>query len=328
MPSDIEIETEPTRTSRVALERQMTVETPAPVEVSSDGSPDPEAFLAETQKTLAKREEELAAAKREKADLLAQKTRAEREAQRANQGRVSDRQAAVAAAVESANSERQAAINALKAARETGDFDGELKALDALSNATYRLNSASAELAQAKVSGEPTSAAGNVQDQPDGQIDSQSQAWIADHPRFEKDPAYRQAILDAHYQTIRDGVKASSPAYFRELDRVASMLDGTTNQGDRDVSQQNSGGRQSFGGAPPSRNGNGGGGGKTVNTALGPVTVYTKSDGRKSVSVPQHLKADFEEGAKVCNMPLGEYILDMAEHGQEGLITSEGTSYR
>lgn len=90
-----------------------------------------------------------------------------------------------------------------------------------------------------------------------------------------------------------------------------------------------SGKPQNFNGAPPSRgSGGGGSGGKTVQTAFGPVTVFTKSDGTKSVRVPPDRRADFEEGAKICNMPLGEYILDMAENGNSGLITAEGSVYR
>ena len=94
--------------------------------------------------------------------------------------------------------------------------------------------------------------------------------------------------------------------------------------------------RQAFDGAPPTRGTpSSGAGGNTVQTALGPVTVIRGAGGKVSVKVPDHLRSDFEEGARICGMSLGDYIYDQfqcaqiaARGGDNGLRSAEGREGR
>lgn len=326
-------------------ERQMALEDEEKInlEVTDELGQNDEKILADAQKLLAKKDQELAQTRR---DLLAAQStasRATREAQRSGQLGRNARQQAAVTIVESATSEKSSAAQALRAAREAGDIDAELKAQEQLQNAIWRLNEATRDLEAAK--GDPTSAAGNVTE--DGQggrqpiagdtgVSPATQSWIDRHPRFTSDIGYRQVMLKAHADAITDGITVDSPAYFRHLDEQAAVLDsGGGGGGGMDVgklsgSRPLQGNQQDFGGAPTTRGGSnsGQGGSRVVNSRLGPITVRDRSDGKRILSVPPGLKADFEEGAKVCGMKLADYINDIVEQGDTGLIIGEGHDYR
>lgn len=327
MSETITVSTEaPTRQPRHPGERTMTEAAPTvAVEAAEEPrGPTPEEELAAAQAAIKARDAE-------NATLRETATRAQREAARAHAGRATDRSAAVAGAVEAAKSAKDAAKVAKKAAREAGDIEAEMVADEAFAQATFREAQATAELATMKAS-EPTSAAGRTTEQQQDGYSPQARQWIGAHPKFNSDPAYKAAVLAAHGSAIADGITPDTPAYFRELDRVAASLDRPNGGEQRTNHMPNNGG---FNGAPPSREGGGSGGGNVVNTLLGPVTVTQGSDGKTRLKVPPALMDDFREGAKVTNMDLGAYIMDQVNIARErasgetgSLIIREGVTYR
>jgi hypothetical protein len=168
-------------------------------------------------------------------------------------------------------------------------------------------------------------------------VSEASQRWISSKPEFNR---HRDALILRHQELLNDGIQPDSRAYFRELDSEYDRLTGganhrdNNNNGDRSVAGSSNGQRQ-FDGAPPSRGGNGGGSqGGTVNTLLGPVTVRTVN-GQTFLTIPDHLRADFAEGAKVVGMSLPEYTMEQVNIARErqsggtgGLIMEEGRTYR
>jgi len=172
---------------------------------------------------------------------------------------------------------------------------------------------------------------GQVGTAPDGTILEGGEAQIG------QSLANLGAILAAHGRAVLDGISVDSTAYFRELDRAAAALEG--NRGNRDGDQRNGHmpNGNGFNGAPPGRGDEGDrrGGSGVVNTGLGPVTVGRNSRGEITVNVPKHLLPDFEEGAKITGMKLGDYIYDHVKIAQEraaggtgGLTMREGETYR
>lgn len=322
------------RRRRAAPERGMTETTEiALVEgeeaaAGTDGVQSPEEALAEAQRIIAERNQQLGAEQ-------AARTRAEREAQRQQAGRAQDRGAALAAVVEASVSAQAQARQALRAARESGDIDEEIKATEALSQATYRLDQANAQIQNLKV--DPTSAAGAMdQPQQQGGVSQSAQSWIDRHPRFNSDPSYKATLMAVHYDVVKDGVAPDSPAYFRALDAKAAELDaGTTRERNAPMAEPAPTRAAQFNGASPTRGSGAPAAGGVVKTLLGPVTVGRRAGGKITVQVPPHLKADFEEGAKISGMSLGDYIYEQVRVAEEreaggdgGLITDEGRTFR
>lgn len=302
------------------------------VQVVDGTTASPEDALEQAHKIIKQRDDQLAAAHQTADQANQQLSRAQRETQRLRQTTATTQTAAVASLVETTKAEQNAAALALKSAKESGDIDAEIKATAQFTAATTRLTNAEAQLAYIKTQGDPTSGAGNVTDPgtDNGATrgpTASSQAWIDRHPRFNRDKVYTKAIIRRHEDMLDDGIQVDSAAYFRGLDEEVAKLEGRQTE---DADMNDTDNRGFFSGAPPSgaQGGRGTGGGKVRQTPLGPVTVYTKTDGSKTVSVPPHLRADFEEFARINKMELGEYILDLAEGGDGDLITAEGAVYR
>lgn len=285
---------------------------------------DPESQLADIARSLEESQAAVKAAEARARTEADHRGRAERELARQRTVSTQSRAAVVAGAVETAVSQVAAAEQAYITALENADIPAQVKAQRELAAATTRHVNASAELAQIKATaGDPTGQGGDMvepgqQPQPKaGDMDPRAQAWIDRHPRFKGERGYRDAVLKAHADALEDGIQPNTPAYFRELDRVAQTLDGGDNGGD----QMNGNGgqrRESFGGARP--NGGGGansGGTRTVQTALGAVTVGRKADGTVTLRVDPGKTEDFREGASICQMDYGEYVYEQVKIAEE-----------
>lgn len=298
--------------------------------VIDEGAPlTPENAAADTAKLLREAENRTAAAEQRATEARTREQEAMRVAQLANAGRAQDRTAAVASAVEAASSDAERAESAYVAARENGDAVAEAKALREMSGAEFRLNQAKGELetlkAQPTVIREPAQPQG-------GEIGPESRKWINDHPRFNTDNAYKQAALAAHAEALTDGILAESPAYFRHINSRMEQFEGQGRQMDRRQEPR----REQFSGAPPSRgNGRGASASNTVQTLLGPVTVNRRADGVMGIQIPPHLRADFEDGARITGMTLADYAHQQVQIADErrdggngGLIETESQTYR
>lgn len=261
--------------------------------------------LADARRQLQERDAALATANEAR-------TRAERETQRAHAGRAQDRGAALAASVEAATSAQAQAVARKRSARDSGDLEEEIKADQALAVATYRLEASRA--AQTAQQGDPTSGAGRMEPQQQQGVSQAAANWIAQHPRFNSDTQYRDAMLAEHNRVVTQGYVADSPAYFRELDRRATELEGRGMNNDR------------FDGASPSRGNPSNGGSTTKQTVFGPVTIYKLAGGKTRIKVDQNRMEDFKEGAKITGMPLAEYALALTE--TNSTETGEGRVYR
>lgn len=315
----------PPGTSVVDGAPKMTID----VETVEHAGPTPEEALADMQRAVADKDRQLDEAKQAR-------TRAEREAARAHAGRAVDRGAAVAGQLEAAKSEKDRAKAAKKAARESGDLEAEIAADEAFNAASFREMSASAELAALKA--DPTSAAGRTTEPSQrGGYSPQAQSWIDNHPRFNSDTSYKGTILRAHEQAVQDGIVEGSPAYFRELDRVAATMEQQNGGGNSRTEERGGTMPNGFQGAPPARGGSTGRGQGSgwEQTLLGPVQVSERADGKVQLKVPPELHADFVEGAKITGMDLGDYIYEQVQIARErrsggtgSLTIQEGVTYR
>lgn len=327
------------RARRETPQRSMTEAPTVTIEAADDTGPTPEEALAAAQKALATKDAAIASERQRAVSAETAAAQARDAAARERAGRVTDRAAAVASAAETAAADKQTAITALKMARDAGDFDAEIKAIELLNSATYRQNQTAGEIASMKMV-EPGAGTGGdaAPRQTQGAISPAAQSWIDAHPRFNSDGEYKKIALAAHGQAILDGAPADSQAYFRYLNAAVADLERreADNGGNMDRNNGNGGRRASSEAAPPGR-GNGGHGGaaRTVQTKLGPLNVSRRADGKLGIQIPPNLRADFEEGAKITNMSLGEYALEqvriadeIAAGGNGGLVTEEGSIYR
>jgi len=332
------------RRPRAGSEREMTEKGPE-IEIEADSPPtDPEAAVENARRQIEASTRATEAAQAAQRDAEAAAARAQADAAQAQQARIGDRAQTLAANVEAAKAEAARAKAALKAARETGDIDAEADAFAAISGAEARAVQNSALLEQLKQSA-AAAPRPQQQNQPARQgYSPAAQAWIAQRPRFNAETSYRKVAEGAHETALQSGIIEGSPAYFRHLDEQLGQVFGADHINPKGGQQQrmdNPGqGRQTppAGGARPSGgNGSGGGGGgaSEVHTLLGPVKVTRRAGGGVGLQIPPHLRADFEEGAKVAGMTLSNYTMEQVKIAQErqaggsgGLVQTEGATYR
>ena len=284
--------------------------------------------LAQSQRALKDHE---ATARRERAERVAAQRRAEdaeRRLQESQAGRVEDRAAALRAELDSAKTARDAASAAYRAARETGDIDGEQAAIELLTAANVNIRAGEADLARHGVAPRADGgAAPRAPQQPTQQFTPETQAWIDAHPQFMTDPAYRAACAGADQLARARGLAVDTPEYFRYVERtIARELNG-----ERDTQQENRMDRGNSG-APPSRGSSNGPGSRIVQTDIGQMRVTSGANGKLSIAFPNaHERGDFEEAARICNMKLADYCLEQVKIDEDrrrnrptGLITGDG----
>lgn len=297
------------------------------VEAAEPSGPTPEEALAQSRRAI-----EAAESSRRAAEQREQAAAAELTRMRASQQQ--DQQAVLASAVEASTAEQDRLAHAWQAASEAGDFPAAAKLLKDLTLASARLNQVTSELAMAKAGMQQRQQAAPQQQQ--NGVSQRSQQWIAEHPEFNR---HKDALILKHQELINDGVMADTPAYFRGLDAEYDRL---TGGGQRDQHggnrrtemQQDRRQQQTFDGAPPSRGNGGGSQSGTVKTLLGPVQVRSVN-GQTLLQIPEHLRADFAEGAKVNRMSIEEYTMEQVKIARErdaggngGMIMNEGATYR
>jgi hypothetical protein len=295
-------------------------------DVDLNGDDDAAGALAQSQRALKDHE---ATARRERAERVAAQRRAEdaeRRLQESQAGRVEDRAAALRAELDSAKTARDAASAAYRAARESGDMDGEQAAIELLTAANVNIRAGEADLARHGAAPRADGgAAPRAPQQATQQFTPETQAWIDAHPQFMTDPAYRAACAGADQLARARGLAVDTPEYFRYVERtIARELNG-----ERDTQQENRMDRGNSG-APPSRGSSNGPGSRIVQTDIGQMRVTSGANGKLSIAFPNaHERGDFEEAARICNMKLADYcheqvkIDDDRRHGRAtGLVTA------
>lgn len=297
-------------------------------------------------------------ARQREAQATSDAARARDESARMALGRVADRKAVLAQTVESADAEIGRAKSALQVAFDAGNAEAIASANEALSSAIYRKNNAAGDLAAL---GDGTS--GQQQQQSRQQTEQRasggdvpgprSRQWLADHPLFDTDDAYKTLALSAHNAAVRRGfTPETDDRYFAHLDAVMNAAYGNDHvsgsNGGQHMPQQNNGGGDQGSSAGPSNRGGGGGmqgGFKAVKTGLGTLEVSINNSGGMRIKRPQGSTLEnMEEGAKICfpdewskspdaalTRYLGEQVkiaMEIEQGGNGGLINGEGRDYR
>ena len=316
-------------------EREIEVEKDDGITFDGGGSDSasPEDVLADSQRQLREKDEELAHARRAQQESEARRVQAEQHVAQSNVARVSDRHAAVAGALEAANSEKAAARIALRMAHESGDIDAMADAQEAISTATFRASQAASEIEWIKAN--PPQ---RQQQAAEPEISNEAKKWLDSHPMFYSDDAYRATAEGAHSSALRAGHADGSRRYIDHIEGIMTKVYGSGHgregaqprqqEGSRNM-REDDGGRGS--GAPPSRQNGGGTGGykEHVIGNLGTLLVQKRADGTMGVRFKdQASKENFIEGAETCRMDLKKYLADFIENGTDDLITGEGRFYQ
>ena len=323
-----------TRTPR--SERPQTVVADAPDDVSvltgEGNAPDSlEAMLAASEAALAERDRQLADTNRRAQQAADEARQARDAAARANQGRVQDRAALVASTIEAASADKASATLALRTARESGDFDAEVKAQEMLASALYRHTQATAELNQMRAGGAQQPVQRDQGQQQPHQPSEAAQRWLDSHPRYHTDRAYRAVAVGGHTAALEAGLAAGSQEYVDFIDNLVASVYGP-NHGTGDAApitrgqpmQQHQQQPSSTSSAGPSNRGGGGsaaGGGNVVQTLLGPVAVTRRGGQIAQVRLLPRggtdVTEDWKEGATIAGMDLGEYVKEQVLIAEE-----------
>jgi len=266
---------------------------------------------------------------------------ARREVGRMQSQRVQDSRVLLQQATATAQAEIEAATQAYRVARESGDLDAETAAMQQLQTASARKALIEAQAAQ--IGPEPTSGAGGEQQGDmvvvNGRRVTRAAAdWIRSHPKFESDKKYRGVALEAHKDALDAGFTVDTPEYFRHIESVlAEEFPEGEDSAPPARSTFDNGGRSmsSNGGAPPTRQQGGSSGGRTVKTLFGPLVVRRSAAGGMQIQIPSGMRDDWAEAARINNMSLADYCKAQVEIAEErergetgGLITAEGQSFR
>lgn len=155
-----------------------------------------------------------------------------------------------------------------RAARENGDFDAEVEALDALTdakNAVSSLNGQKTYLTQQKtvydqrVKQAEEARKNAPATRTPGLYSEKTQEWIGKHPEFNTDPFYKSIAIGAAQAAVQDGCVADSPQFFRFIEQTLERAMGNNRQqsnpdhGGQQQQQRRTGPNASSMAAPPSR---------------------------------------------------------------------------
>lgn len=317
-------------------------ETPETTIEVADG-PSPEAIIADGARQLQEKDREVAESRRIAREAQQREQAARREVEQARANQVTDRQAIIAQALEGAVAEQRAARATIRSARDAGDVDAEMSAVEALSAATFRVTQATAELEAAKSmrAAQPQ----QTQQQSAYAPSPEAQKWLDEHPRYNTDRVYRGAAHEAHNEAVRQGMPSGSPQYIDYIERVMTAEfgenHGQAQSGGRSqpVPNERDRGPSARDGVPPSRGAGGGvnGGFQQVRTALhkDPVMVQRGANGSMKIRFSStEQQKDFQEGADTCRMSLADYVLDhinvadeISAGGSGDLVRGEGAKF-
>lgn len=125
-------------------------------------------------------------------------------------------------AIRANNSEKDQVLASIRAAKEAGDYDAEIKAIDRLQVLNYnnrRMEEGKAELGRRaeEAKHRPAAPANPVDAMVQG-MTSRSGAWVRSHPEFATDPARYSAMMEAHYGAVARGLTPDTDQYFAEVE--------------------------------------------------------------------------------------------------------------
>lgn len=163
-------------------------------------------------------EAKLEAERREKEEARRRAENAEREAKLAT-AKVADSELdAVTNAIHAVEMEREAVKGRLKTAMESGDFEGTIKAQEALAEVVTKLSSlkeGKTYIEQKKVEAPVT----NPEEAYISRFTPRSQEYLRQHRELISDTTKNKRMIAAHYEAEAEGLVPDTEAYFKFLDQ-------------------------------------------------------------------------------------------------------------
>lgn len=204
----------------------MSDETEPEIEVQIDQADEPvvetkteaaSADVSEVIKAQAKEyEAKLDAERREKEEARRRAETAEREVKVATAKVAESELDAVSNAIHAVEMERESVKQQLKTAMEAGDFDGTVKAQEALAETITKLNA----LKEGKTYIESRKAEpSDPQEAYIRRFTPRSQEYLRSHRELISDPTKNKRMIAAHYEAEAEGYAPDTEAYFRFLDK-------------------------------------------------------------------------------------------------------------
>lgn len=307
-------------------------------------NPSPDDIVADGARQLQERDRELAESRRIARENSQAAAAANARLEQVTATQLTDRQAIVGQALESANSEMALAEMALQSAIEAGDAKAQVAASKAIGAATFRVSQASAELEAMKAQPRPQQ---RTQTPNAPQMSAKAQEWLDSHPRYNSDKPYKALAQMAHNEAVGMGHSVESQAYIDHIERILTDQYGDNHGHVPSVDQgrtqpvNNPRTPSARDGVPSSRSAGGGvnnQGYRLVKTQLhkDPLQVTYKSDGTiaKVKFGTAEQQKDFVEGAETCRMKLEDYVMDhiaiakeIEAGGSGDLVRGEGRHY-
>lgn len=239
-----------------------------------------------------------------------------------------ERSRAVDQGLDQAKATKASATAALRAARETGDFEAETVALDQIANANYSISKLTDEKGfiaseVERMKAEPAAAARQNADPARAPA---AQAWISAHPLYHTDKVYQARCNAADAYAVAMGTVRGTQAYFDTIDQELAKEFGaghgvseTHGKSQRREDRQTSGGAVAMrpGGTTDAHGSQPGE--RTLDTELGPIQIARNFEGKPVVRMSSEMRKDFSEAARWNNMTLAEYTQAQIEIAEERL---------
>lgn len=254
-------------------------------------------------------------------------------------GRLKERETAIVSGIAAAEAAEAAGAQALRTAREAGDLDAELKAMDTLADAklqkmkwneaktTYDANK-DRLTKEAEALGKPKLPSGP---------DAESQRWLEEHPLIGTDQQYRKDADDAHDLAVKNRMPPGHPGYIAAVNAHLERLHGkdhgkakaekkTDNtDGDLVVTEQQRGTSMS---APAGRSGEDG----SFSMSVGGKSLSLSVNGEGKEVLRGTIPGEWVEAAKWNKMTPHEYAISRLkiakDGGAGGIQFGEGAIYR
>lgn len=322
---ELTIETEPGAGPVSAGASEIAIEPASVPQDTHDPAEAAAAALRESQRAITEQQARIEEIQRERQTAQEEIARMRQRLVDVDRQRQAERKAALQAEIDAAEMQRATATAAYRAAREAGDLDNEVAANELLAASISAKREAETRLRRLEEGPvETASPAGNSNNRGDG-LDEVTRRWIAEHPRFNTDTAYRAVAMGAEAEAVTLGMARGSQSYFNHINSVLQARF-------KETGMINRGGGTA---APPSRHGASGSAPSIkIPFQEGEIAVYSR--GGKDVSViPPYLRDQFNEFAQINGLTPEKYLrglIDMARDNAAGrpseLRSGSGAVYR
>lgn len=193
--------------------------------------PSPEEAVAEANRLAAAKDAELNEERRRRIEAERLAGVRGRDVVDAVTARMGEREASINSAIEAHKQKKENAARAMRMAMEANDHDAQIKASEDHADAVATLANLRVEKSNfddnkarfveesKRVNTAPTQTGGDT-------YTPAAQSWIASHPKFDSDKAYKAKAMGAHYEAVSLGILVDSPEYFQHLNGAVAALDG------------------------------------------------------------------------------------------------------